>query len=170
MPRLVWSSETIGCGATIELDSSEVVVVSIAQVGVMVRLWEMRAGLIRRVMSNFFGARLYNESSVYKNARTARALSMMFPEQAPPLQFKNPVLAAFSNAIWHCGTAAEVCTVLNQAAAKIPKIDRAAESGLQRTLEAAKNWPPKRPTDNDTGNLSSRLLRRNDARDTPDTQ
>jgi len=143
MPKLLRSSETAGCGATIELDSREVVYVSIAQIGVLVRLWDMKGGLIKTLLSNFFGPKLYNESSVYKNAQTARALSMMFPEQAPYLQFKNPVLAAFANAIWHCSSVAEVCVVLNEAAAKIPQLDDAAEmAALQEAFDAAKNWPP----------------------------
>jgi hypothetical protein len=124
MPKLLRSSETMGCGATIKLDSGEVVYVSIAQVGVLVRKSDMSGGLIKTLMSNFFGAKLYNESNVYKNAQTAQALSMMYPEQAPGLQFKNPVLAAFSNAIWHCASAAEVCVVLNEAASKISQLEQ----------------------------------------------
>ena len=124
MPKLLRSSETAGCGATIKLDSDEVVYVSIAQVGVLVRLSDMSGGLIKTLMNNFFGPKLYNESSLYKNAQTAQALSMMFPEQAPSLRFKNPVLAAFSNAIWHCASAAEVCVVLNEAAAKYRNSNR----------------------------------------------
>jgi hypothetical protein len=145
MPKLLRSSETMGCGATIELNSTEVVYVSIAQVGVLVRFWDMKGGFIKTLMNNWFGPKLYNESSVYKNAQTARALRMMFPKQAAPLQFKNPVLAAFSNAIWHCASAAEVCTVLNEAAANIPKLEQEAETATpQRAFDAAKNYPPKR--------------------------
>lgn len=121
MPKLLRSSETAGCGATIELDNSEVVYVSIAQTGVLVRRWDMNGGLIKSLLSNFFGPKLYNESSVYKNAQTAQALSLIYPEQAPQLSFKNPVLAAFSNAIWHCSSAAEVCTTLNEAVADMER-------------------------------------------------
>jgi hypothetical protein len=120
MPRLLRSSETAGCGATIELDNKEVVFVSIAQTGVLVRLWNMRGGLVRSLMSNWFGPNLYNEKNVYKNARTAQALSIMFPEQIPSLSFKNPVLTAFANAIWHCSSAAEVSVVLNEAIERLP--------------------------------------------------
>jgi hypothetical protein len=127
MPKLLRSSETAGCGATIELDNGEVVYVSIAQVGVLVRKWDRSGGVIKSVLSNFFGPKLYNESSVYKNAQTAQALSLLYPEQAPPLCFKNPVLAAFSNAIWHCASAAEVCVVLNEAAASAPRLDQDAD-------------------------------------------
>ena len=122
MPRLVYSSEKHGCGATIELDSQEVVVLSIAQVSVLVFLWDMRGGLIRRILSNFFGARLYKERVVYRNAQTAEALRMMYPDQATELQFRNRTLAAFANAIWHCRSAAEVTTVLNEASSKLTEL------------------------------------------------
>ena len=144
MPKLLKSSETAGCGATIELDNREVVYVSIAQVGVLVRQWDMSGGQIKTLLSNLFGPKLYNESSVYKNAQTARALGLMYPEQAPSLCFKNPVLAAFSNAIWHCASAAEVCVTLNEAAAKTPQLEQDADTAvLRRAFDAAKNWPPK---------------------------
>ena len=128
MPKLLRSSETAGCGATIELDNGEVVYVSIAQTGVLVRRWDMKGGRIKSLLSNFFGPKLYNEGSVYKNAQTARALSLIYPEQGPPLSFKNPVLAVFSNAIWHCSSAAEVCTVLNEAVAKFPDAEREVDA------------------------------------------
>src|SRR6185312_15357259 len=143
MPKLLRSSEIAGCGATIKLDNGEVIYVSIAQVGVLVRHWDMSGGLFRTLMNNFFGAKLYNESNVYKNAHTAQALSLMFPDQAAELKFKNPVLAAFSNAIWHCKSAAGVCVVLNEAATKMP--ERATEElQIDEAFEAAKNWPPQR--------------------------
>jgi hypothetical protein len=145
MPKLLRSSETAGCGATIELDNGDVGYVSIAQTGVLVRKWDMNGGLIKSLLSNFFGPELYNESSVYKNAQTAQALSLIYPEQASPLTFKNPVLAAFSNAIWHCSSAPEVCTVLNEAMAKVPQLEQDADTAaLQKAFDAANNWPPKR--------------------------
>lgn len=119
MPRLVYSSEKHGQGATIELDSKEVVVCSIAQMGVLVFLYNNKS-LIGSILSNFWGARLYKQSDVYKNARTAQALSELYPDVAEPLHnFKNPLLTVFANAIWHCRSAAEVCTVLNEAADKL---------------------------------------------------
>jgi hypothetical protein len=42
----------------------------------------------------------------------------MFPEGTPSLSFKNPVLSAFANAIWHCSSAAEVSIVLNEPLAR----------------------------------------------------
>jgi hypothetical protein len=52
MPKLLRSSETSGCGATIELDSGEVVFVSIAQTGVLVRSIIWGGGLIKSLVSN----------------------------------------------------------------------------------------------------------------------
>jgi hypothetical protein len=125
MPKLLRSSETAGCGATIKLDNGDVVYVSIAQISVLVRKWDMSGGFLKSLLGNFFGSKLYSESNVYKNAQTAEALSRLYPDQAPALpQFKNPVLAVFANAIWHCGSAAEVCIVLNEAAAKLSQLER----------------------------------------------
>ncbi len=144
MPKLLRSSETAGCGATIELDNGEVMYVSIAQSGVLVRKWNMNGGLIKSLFSNFFGPKLYNESNVYKNAQTALALSTMYPEQASPLSFKNPVLAAFSNAIWHCSSTAEVCAVLNEAAARSPS----REEGVGTTSRQQKKGTAPSPVEN----------------------
>jgi hypothetical protein len=122
MPRLVYSSEKVGEGATIQLDSRETVICSIAQTGVLVYLYDAKRGLVGRIMSSIWGARLYKQGGVYKNAQTAQALYELYPDVAEPLQhFKNPVLTIFANAIWHCGSAAEVCAVLNGAAAELPR-------------------------------------------------
>ena len=73
MPRLTYSSETIGCGATIELDSGEVIVVSVAR-SVMVTLKHRKGdGFLKRLFSGS-GQRLYYEDHVYKNAGTALTL------------------------------------------------------------------------------------------------
>jgi hypothetical protein len=121
MPRLVYSSEEHSEGATIELDSKERVVCSIAQMSVLVFLYDTRSRL-RGILSNIWGARLYNQRDVYRNVRTAQALSELYPDVAEPLRkFRNPVLTLFANAIWHCRSAAEVCTVLNEVADRIPQ-------------------------------------------------
>jgi hypothetical protein len=147
MPKLLRSSETIGCGATIELNSGEVISVSIAQSGVLVTLaWHKRDGLLKKLFGRgFFGRTLYNESHTYRNAGTALTLRVTYPEQVADLHFKNPVLAAFSNAVWHCATAAEVCIVLNEAASKSsePK-DAAAMATLYGAYQVAQNWSPPR--------------------------
>jgi hypothetical protein len=127
MPKLLRSSETAGCGATIELDSKEVVYVSIAQSGVIVRLWDMHGGFFKSFMTNFTGPLLYNEKNGYKNTQTGMQLKLKFPKQAPELNFKNPVLLAFSNAIWNCASAARVAAVLNEAATNAPAAEELAE-------------------------------------------
>src|SRR5262245_9596898 len=154
MPKPLRSSETAGCGATIELDNGEVVYVSIAQVGVLVRLWNMKGGLFKSLMSNFLGPKLYNESSVYKNAQTARALSIMFPDQAPSLRFKNPVLAAFANAIWHCSSAAEVSIILNEAGSRHAQQARPAASP-----RSDRRWVGKLAEESDTSGNSQEICR-----------
>lgn len=115
MPKLIRATEGAGCGATIELDSGELVFVSIAQIGVLVRKIETSRGLIRAIWTNFFGPNLYDEKNVYRNAQTAISLKAKYPDVPPALNFNNPVLASFANAIWHCKTAAEICVVLNEA-------------------------------------------------------
>jgi hypothetical protein len=113
MPRLVHASEKIGCGATVELDSGDFCMVSVARTGVLVRTY--RKG---QFLGSFFGANLYKETDLYKTARTAMALAALYPDQEPQLTFSNPVLAAFANGVWQCSNAAEVCKVLNEAIEK----------------------------------------------------
>ena len=118
MPRLLRSSETMGCGATIELDTGEVISVSIARSVMVTLAWRKQDGLLKRLFSGY-GQKLYFEENPYKNAQTTEALLEIFPDRAPELSiknFKNPVLEVFANAVWHCSSAANVCAVLNGAA------------------------------------------------------
>jgi hypothetical protein len=98
-----------GLGATIRLDSGEPCLLSIAQSGVRVK--KSRLG--------FFGPVLYNEKSTYQAALTANALSLLFPDSLLSPGFRNPVLCAFTNAILHCSTCAEVAITLNEAIARV---------------------------------------------------
>jgi hypothetical protein len=113
MPRLVFSSETAGCGATIELDNGDTCLISVAQAGVLVRSY--RKGFFSAIVGSFFGPTLYNEKNVYLAAKTAASLKSQFPEQISHLDFANPMLRAFANAVWNCASAAEVAVVLNEA-------------------------------------------------------
>ena len=72
MPKLLRSSETAGCGATIELDSGEVVYVSIAQTGVLVRLWNMKGGIIKSIISNFLDQSFMTKKSFIRMRRLRR--------------------------------------------------------------------------------------------------
>jgi hypothetical protein len=112
MPRLVFSSEKAGCGATIELDNGDTCLSSVAQSGVLVRSY--KKGFLSSVLGSFFGPILYREQNVYRAARTAAALDSKNP-QVTILKFQNPVLTAFANTVWHCSSAAEVATTLNEA-------------------------------------------------------
>jgi hypothetical protein len=112
VPKLLYWSEKIGCGATIELDSGEVCLVSVAQAGVLVKA--RKKGRFAQLLINR-GAILYDEKNVYVAAKTAMALDMMFHNKTIPQTFQNPVLYAFANAVWNCPTAAEVAITLNEA-------------------------------------------------------
>jgi hypothetical protein len=118
MPKLLYSTETHGCGATIKLDSQETCMVSCAQSGVLVKSYRGRFG---QFWINFFGPVLYNEKVTYKAAQTSMALDILFPENRLPTAFHNPVLNTFANAIWHCSTAADVSRVLNEAITEAEK-------------------------------------------------
>jgi hypothetical protein len=118
MPRLAYSSETKGCGATIELDTGEVIIVSIARSVMVTLAYRKQDGLLKRLFSGY-GRKLYFEENPYKNAKTMGALLEMFPDQAPELRiknFKSPALEIFANAVWHCPSATDVCMVINSAA------------------------------------------------------
>jgi TPR repeat protein len=115
MTKLVYSSETSGRGATIELDSQETCLVSVAQSWVFVKSCR---GKYRRILLGLLGTTLFNQIGAPQIARTAAALNSLFPEKRIPINFRNPVLGAFANAIWHCSTAAEVTVTLNEAIAR----------------------------------------------------
>ena len=90
--------------------------ISVAQAGVLVRSY--RKGFFTAVFGSILGATLYNEKNLYLAAKTAATLDTIFPDKIPALKFRNPVLSAFANAIWHCSSAAEVSIVCNEAGAK----------------------------------------------------
>jgi hypothetical protein len=109
MPKVLFFSDPSngrpGLGATIQLDSGEPCLMSIANGWVRVK--KSRYGL--------FGPTLYNERNAHRTALTARALSFIFPDNLLPPGFTDPVSSAFANAILHCSTCKEVAVVLNEA-------------------------------------------------------
>jgi len=114
LPKLLYSSETVGCGATLELDSKETCLISVARrARVRVRGFEGRFG---RFWISFFGSILYEERNAYKVGQMVTTLNSLFSERLLPVEFRNPALAAFTNAVWHCSSAAEVIWRLNEAA------------------------------------------------------
>lgn len=139
MPQLIWSSETIGCGATIRLDSDDVCVVTVGG-GVTVRTYKHGS-----LFGSLFGSVLYKEKSVYKAATTALLLASAYPRETPLPSLKNPVLGAFARAIWHCSSAAEVCIVLGETSARalrmpIDEIEHTAS--LIAAFEEARSHKP----------------------------
>jgi hypothetical protein len=100
----------------IELDSKEFCIVSIAEVGVVVRAYRA-GGYFTQLVGSFVGPVLYREKDFYAAAKTAAVLATRFPEQDASLAFRNPVLRAFANAVWHCSNAPEVMLALNDARA-----------------------------------------------------
>ena len=96
-------SPQAGCGATVRLDSREVCLLSIAVTSV--RLKKGQFGL--------FGRLLYKEKVSYRAALTAQILGHLFPDSLLPAEFpSNPVLRAFTNAILHCPSCAEINRML----------------------------------------------------------
>jgi hypothetical protein len=95
------------------LDSKEIFLISVARTGVLVKGYRGRFG---RLWISFFGSILCREKNIYEVAKTAAALDSLFPKRALPVAFQNPVLTAFANAVWHCSSAAEIASTLNEAA------------------------------------------------------
>jgi hypothetical protein len=111
MPTLLFFADSPrgGCGATVRLDSGEPCLLSIAPSSVRVK--KFRFGI--------FGPMLYKEKVAYRAGLTAQALSLLFEDSLLPPGFgRNPVLRAFTNAILHCATCAEVTVTLNEAIAR----------------------------------------------------
>ena len=79
MPKLSYSSETVGCGATIELDSTEICIVSIARSGVLVQ--SHKKGIF---LGGLRGAKLYSETDIYKATKTALALAACIQSHPSP--------------------------------------------------------------------------------------
>jgi hypothetical protein len=133
MPTLLYSSERIGCGATIELANKDICIVSVAQTGVRVRSYR-ETGFLMRFFGPLFGPILYEEKNVYTVAKTAMALSERFPQRPSSLNFRNPVLSAFAGAVWHCSSAAETAILLNETTAPTTssRTDETVNSQLQQ--------------------------------------
>jgi hypothetical protein len=139
VPKLLYFSERLGCGATMRLDSSEIVIVSLASSGLLVRL-------NRGILGLFFGPVVYREKALQKVARIGIMLALEYPAKSSLLpQFKSPVLASYANAVWHCSTAAEVVVAISTAAQRAEREDIIEAAGTLVAFEDAKNWKPSGP-------------------------
>ncbi len=125
MPKVLFfsdpSNKRPGLGATIQLDSGEPCLISIAKNWVRVK--KSRLG--------FWGTLLYNQKDA---TETAKALLFLFPDNRLPAGFTNPILYAFANAVMHCSSCTEVAIVLNKAVSEAQKVwakDNNAVSDVQ---------------------------------------
>src|ERR1051326_3521407 len=140
LPKILYSSETVGCGAALELDSKEICLISVTRrAGVRVRGSDGRSG---RLWVRFFGTILYEERNAYKVAQAVAALNSLFFDQVLPVRFRNPALAAFTNAVWHCSSTAEVIWKLDEATTAVapPPAESYAEL-LGRLCELMEQHP-----------------------------
>ena len=89
VPKLLRSSEAHGCGATIKLDNGDVVYVSNAQVGVLVRKWDMSGGFFKTLLKQFLWPEaVHREQRLQERSDGAsieRAISRSSP-RAPAVQ------------------------------------------------------------------------------------
>jgi hypothetical protein len=70
---------------------------------------------LKKGRSGVFGRLLYKEKVSYRAALTAQILGFLFPDSLLPAEFPiNPVLRAFTNAILHCPSCAEVAAMLKK--------------------------------------------------------
>lgn len=100
----------MGGEAAFELASGEPCFVAVAQdpaLGASLR--------VRRSRKGFFGRKLYEARGVDRLTRVAEALLYRYRDRVCPPEILNPVLVAFSNAILHCGSIAEVQAALSKA-------------------------------------------------------
>lgn len=107
MPELIrfLDDDRKGRWANIRMDNGDPCWIGIAQTGILVK--KSKIGL--------FGAKLYEEKNIYKAAKTAEALSRLYPDDLTPAMMQNPVLKSITNAVLHCNSLAEVTRVLNEA-------------------------------------------------------
>lgn len=81
MPKLLWFSERRGCGATFEMDDKKIVIVSVAQSGVLVKAYK---GKFSCCLFPLFGAVLYNEKIINVVSKTSIALDRVTRQSDHP--------------------------------------------------------------------------------------
>lgn len=96
------------CYANIRMDNGDPCFISVAQTGI----------LVKKSKTGMFGAKLYEVKNVHEAAMAAKAVQYLYPERLTPPDIKNLALNAFTNAVLHCSTLAEVTRVLNSAVKK----------------------------------------------------
>ncbi len=93
-----------GHWANIRMDNGDPCRITISRRGISVKKSKVR----------LFGAKLYEEKNMYKTAKTAQTLSLLYTDNLTPAEMRHWVLKAFSNAVLHCRSLTEVITLLNE--------------------------------------------------------
>lgn len=97
-------NDRTGRCANIRMDNGDPCWIGITQSGVLVKT--SKISLSR--------AKLFDESNVYRLAKTARSLNEKYEDDLTPQELWNPVLKALVNTILHCSSLAEVSRILNE--------------------------------------------------------
>jgi len=92
-----------GMASVVRMDNGDPVHISVRGSGVIVR--HSRLG--------FLGAKLYESTSYDDAASTAKDLHGLYCSQLTPPGMNEPVLMAFTKAVLHCSTVAEIMDILN---------------------------------------------------------
>jgi hypothetical protein len=98
--------------AKLTLSNGDPILISLAQSGI----------LVKKTKFGILGAKLYEETNIFKAAMTAKALTVFFENCIAPKEIQNPVLREFVNGVMICQTAAEVTILLNGIVTKVEAI------------------------------------------------
>ncbi|MCL4475596.1 MAG: PilZ domain-containing protein [Nitrospirae bacterium] len=113
---------TKGHWAHIRMDNGDPCWIIISRTGVSVK--KSRVGL--------FGSKLYEEKNIYKAAKTAKTLSLLYTDNLIPAEMQNSVLKSFTNAVLHSHSLTEVIALLNEVSGYLQ--GRAGEVSFVRNL------------------------------------
>jgi hypothetical protein len=79
------------------------------------RLIVSRAGIsVKKSKIRLFGSKLYEEKNIYKVAKTAQTLNLLYTDNLTPAEMRNWLLKSFTNAALHCRSLTEFITILTE--------------------------------------------------------
>ena len=94
VPKLLYYADSSngrpGFGATVKMESGETYSVSFAHNGV----------LVKKTRFGIFGPKIYEVEDFGEMVEMVEKLNDLFPENKLPVEFENPIIRAFANAIW----------------------------------------------------------------------
>jgi hypothetical protein len=68
---------------------------------------------IKKSKVRLFKSKLYEEKDIYKTAKAAETLRLLYLDDLTPAEMQSPVLKSFTNAVLHCRSFAEIVTLLH---------------------------------------------------------